>query len=159
MIVVKNYAGAVIKIFCSSSIYLISLLCSTYFVQDCLSEQIFVCNFFLSSTNFNISIFLITSMPLANILCKHLSCAKVQNLMVFGKHSFMFDLGQKVSVESFKLEHWKTLRPFLIKNREPLFNVYRANKNFLENHEHNILELCNILQKIRFNKSKVVVNT
>ena len=49
---VKKHAKVDIKLSCPVQFYWISLFCSKYFAQDCLSKQIFGLNSAQSSSNF-----------------------------------------------------------------------------------------------------------
>ena len=84
----------------------------------------------------------------------------------------MFDLDQKVSLESFQpcqvvLFRQKvggvfsdTAKVFSQKQDylKKLKSLQRANKKFSANHGYNISELCNILEKFGFTTSKAVVD-
>ena len=62
----------------------ISLLCVKYFVQDCLSKQIFYCNLAKSPSHFNFWKIFVTPKDFSNHdkNIKHVSCLKIPNLIV-----------------------------------------------------------------------------
>ena len=62
----------------SVQFWLISLICSKYFFQDCLREQVFVYNLARSQSRFSIFLSFINSKALTNLQYKHQRMVVVQ---------------------------------------------------------------------------------
>ena len=86
--------------------YCISLLCAKYFVQDCLSKQIFDRNLLKSPSHLNFWTFSVTSKYFSNHdeNIKQVSCVKSSKFNGFVLALFcILGLGQNLTLENFEL--------------------------------------------------------
>lgn len=135
---VKNYLKAYINVSCSCLIFLSFFILFDCYTQDSSRDQILCYNspqienlmFFLF---FNFEVFL----KLFINFCG--SGEKFPNLRVLSTPFLKFNLGQKWKI---KQNHFQKYGSF--------FKVKKAKYKFSENHRHNILNVCNILEKFKF---------